>query len=174
MVSFPRSPQLDAETKLRCQPRFSRSTPFLEVTSTTLASSGFLASCLSLHSAELVAGFQNGFGIEKTDRELFVVAGAAHDHGDTLPVEADLERLFHRELVLKGLAGAVGDVDAIDPVRRRSMSAVRDIDESLLVVSIITTDSRSSGAWFPRGFIPERYSRRVATALLLYLQPGPN
>ena len=135
---------------------------------------GILGVLSELHSAELVAGFQNGFGIEKTDRELFVVAGAAHDHGDTLPVEADLERLFHRELVLKGLAGAVGDVDAIDPVRRRSMSAVRDIDESLLVVSIITTDSRSSGAWFPRGFIPERYSRRVATALLLYLQPGPN
>ena len=70
------------------------------------------------HRDELVFSFDDALREEKTRGELLVVARASHDDGDALALQADLERLFHGELVLEGLAGAVGDVDAIDPAKR--------------------------------------------------------
>src|SRR5947199_320386 len=53
---------------------------------------------------------------EEADRQLLVLARRAHRHRERRAVDADLERLLDRQLVLDPLAAAVAD--ALDPCPR--------------------------------------------------------
>ena len=51
------------------------------------------------HRDKLVFSFDDALCEEKTRGELLVVAGASHDDGDALPLQADLERFLDREVI---------------------------------------------------------------------------
>ena len=49
------------------------------------------------------------FAVEETERQLFVVSGRTHGHGQRLTVDADLERLLDGDLVAHSVAEHGGD-----------------------------------------------------------------
>ena len=88
---------------MRCQPRFSRFDAPPRHYIDHVREIGVFRIVPVRYRLELVGLLDDALGVEKAGRELFVVSRAAHDHGDTLTVETDLERFFYRELVRPGL-----------------------------------------------------------------------
>ena len=112
--------------------------------------------------------------VQEAERELLVVAGRAHRHRERRAVDADLERLLDRDLVLdpraahRGVGAADADLGhaggeqraALEPVGERlQREVVADVERSRARVSS-TSSSAACSAWASRLGVRRSASRR--------------